>query len=79
MHMARRVAAAWVAWAAWICNIDLRAGSTARSLGLQSNRAGFGPLFFWRACSHARERRCAAVPGWRELRIGSHNYFVNPQ
>jgi hypothetical protein len=39
MHMAAAVAAAWVAWAVWICNY--------RSNGsCDQERAGFGPLFF---------------------------------
>ena len=37
MRMAPR-AAAWVAWAVWTCN--------TLQPGMQSKRAGFGPLFF---------------------------------
>jgi hypothetical protein len=40
MRMAPR-AAAWVAWAVWTCNTP--------QPGMQSKRAGFGPLFF---CLH---------------------------
>ena len=39
-------AAAWAAWAAWICNCAVAGGLRARNLGLQSKKAGFGPLFF---------------------------------
>jgi hypothetical protein len=38
MRMAPR-AAAWVAWAVWTCNTP--------QPGMQSKRAGFGPLFFF--------------------------------
>jgi hypothetical protein len=37
--MAAAVAAAWVAWAEWICN-------TAQTVVAIKERAGFGPLFF---------------------------------
>jgi hypothetical protein len=40
MHMAHRVAA----WAEWTCNIRTR--GRACKCRLQSNRAGFGLLFF---------------------------------
>jgi hypothetical protein len=40
MHMAAAVAAAWVAWAEWICN-------TAQTVVAIKERAGFGPLFFF--------------------------------
>src|ERR1700722_15839056 len=44
MHMARR-AAAWVAWAAWICNCAA-ADRVSAAADCSQKRAGFGPLFF---------------------------------
>ena len=38
--------AAWVAWAAWICNPDIARGRPRAVTDYCPERAGFGPLFF---------------------------------
>ena len=56
MHMAPR-AAAWVAWAAWICK--------SRRDGCMSEKAGFGPLFLY-----GGGRTAGARSGHTGARIG---------
>ena len=43
-YMAPR--AAWVEWAAWICNPDVAPGRPGATTDYRPKRAGFGPLFF---------------------------------
>ena len=41
-------AAAWAAWAEWICNSAIAGGSPPAVPYCSFRRAGFGPLFFVR-------------------------------
>jgi hypothetical protein len=58
MHMAPR-AAAWVAWAAWTCNI--RHCRRNLQVPLLSKGAGFGPLPFFGRASPPTQRAAATT------------------
>ena len=84
MRTVRR-AAAWVAWAEWICNHAAASGKPNAATGCSLRRAGFGPLFFfWCARQGAlifSTRRLAQDPTVavriREHRVASPRFLFD--